>query len=204
MRNKYSFFKSNRTICDAGEILCFATLPVLNNKKNLEHFLNLTCLDKNEKVGSFSDLHKIFKDFYIVDNDQDGMPPIVYEVINTSTNKRKKSFFVSCSGWHPNDYFEDAYKIKKKYFVTKFSIKADKLVFFVLPDIQNKSCKTQFKKKDLKKFSDDVNNFSLNRIELDKFEEFNVPNGTYNIYTFRNDVMGGDDDIAGHLIELKK
>ena len=93
MRSKYLFLKSNRSICDNGEILCFATLPVLNNKKNLEHFLNLTCLDKNEKVGGFSDLHKIFKDFYLVDNDQDGMPPSVYEVINTSTKKKKENLF---------------------------------------------------------------------------------------------------------------
>ena len=202
MQNKYSFFKSNRTICDAGEILCFATLPVLNNKKNLEHFLNLTCLDKYEKVGGFSDLHKIFKDFYLVDNDQDGMPPSVYEVINTSTKKKKKTFFVSCSGWHPSDFFENAYKNKKKNYVAKFSIKTSKLVFFCLPDVQNKSCKTQFKKKDIKAFSDDINNFSLNRIELDKFEEFNVINGVYNIYTFWHDEMGGNG-IFGHLIELK-
>ena len=202
MQNKYSFFKSNRTICDAGEILCFATLPVLNNKKNLEHFLNLTCLDKNEKVSGFSDLHKVFKDFYLVDNDQDGMPPIVYEVINTSVNKKKKTFFVSCSGWHPSDFFENAYKNIKKNYVTKFSIKTSKLVFFCLPDAQNKSCKTQFKKKDIKAFSDNINNFSLNRIELDKFEEFNVTNGVYNIYTFWNDEMSGED-ISGHLIELK-
>ena len=68
--------------------------------------------------------------------------------------------------------------------------------------MQNKSCKTQFKKKDIKAFSNDINNFSLNRIELDKFEEFNVTNGVYNIYTFWNDEMGGED-ISGHLIELK-
>ena len=202
MRSKYLFLKSNRSICDNGEILCFATLPVLNNKKNLEHFLNLTCLDKAETVGGFSDLHKIFKDFYLIDNDQDGNPPIVYEVINTSTNKKKKTFFVSCSGWDPSDYFENAYKSKKKNYVTKFSINTDKLVFFCLPDVQNKSCKTQFKKKDIKAFSDNINNFSLNRIELDKFEEFNVTNGVYNIYTFWNDEMGGED-ISGHLIELK-
>ena len=75
-------------------------------------------------------------------------------------------------------------------------------MFFCLPDVQNKSCKTQFKKKDIKAFSDNINNFSLNRIELDKFEEFNVTNGVYNIYTFWNDEMGGED-ISGHLIELK-
>ena len=68
--------------------------------------------------------------------------------------------------------------------------------------MQNKSCKTQFKKKDIKAFSDNINNFSLNRIELDKFEEFNVTNGVYNIYTFWNDEMSGED-ISGHLIELK-
>ena len=202
MKSKYWLKKSNRTICDNGEILCFATLPVLNNKKNLEYFLNLTCLDKAEAVGGFSDLHKIFKDFYLIDNDQDGNPPIVYEVINTSTNKKKKTFFVSCNGWDPSDYFENAYKSKKKNYVTKFSINTDKLVFFCLPDVQNKSCKTQFKKKDIKAFSDNINNFSLNRIELDKFEEFNVTNGVYNIYTFWNDEMGGED-ISGHLIELK-
>ena len=68
--------------------------------------------------------------------------------------------------------------------------------------MQNKSCKTQFKKKDIKAFSDNINNFFLNRIELDKFEEFNVTNGVYNIYTFWNDEMSGED-ISGHLIELK-
>ena len=75
-------------------------------------------------------------------------------------------------------------------------------MFFCLPDVQNKSCKTQFKKKDIKAFSDDINNFSLNRIELDKFEEFNVINGVYNIYTFWHDEMVGNS-IFGHLIESK-
>ena len=199
MRSKYLFIKSNRTICSDGEILCFATLPVLNNKKNLEQFLNLTCLDKAGSVGRFSDLHKIFKDFYLINNDQDGNPPVVFDVTNTTSNKKKKSFFISCSGWHPNDYFENKYKTKKKDYVTKFSIKTDKLIFFCLPDIQNKSCRTQFKKKEIKTFFEDMNNFSLNRIELDKFEEFNVPNGLYNIYTFLNNEMDGE--ISGHLIE---
>ena len=90
MRSKYLFIKSNRTICTDGEILCFATLPVLNNKKNLEQFLNLTCLDKARLVGRFSDLHKIFKDFYLINNDQDGNPPVVFDITNTTSNKKNR------------------------------------------------------------------------------------------------------------------
>ena len=89
MRSKYWFKKSNRTICDNGEILCFATLPVLNNKKNLKHFLNLSCLDKAETVGGFSDLHKIFKDFYLIDNVKlysSENKQLLNEILNQSEN----------------------------------------------------------------------------------------------------------------------
>ena len=70
--------------------------------------------------------------------------------------------------------------------------------------MDNRFCKTQFNKKDLKEFSSDFNNFIENRKDRGKLLEFEVPNGTYNIYSFWGHATTGDDDVAGHLVELKK
>ena len=93
---------------------------------------------------------------------------------------------------------------KKCFIMACETIKSNRIAFFVVPDIENRHCKTQFKKAEIKKFNKDINNFSLNRIEKDKFEEFSVPNGIYNIYTFWENEMFGGEDIAGHLIEYVK
>jgi len=186
--------------CEDHEMICFSSFSALNNKKNLEYIQNVS-IDGAESTGMFSDCHKIKKDIFSIDNDQDGLSPTVYEVF---PKKNINRFFINCGNWAPEDYFEKALKIKKRFITGNFTIKDNKLVIFILPDMTGKLCKTRFNKKDLKNFSSDFNNFIKDRKEKDKILEFNVKNGTYNIYSFPGPVVTGEDDMAGHLIELKK
>ena len=203
-KSKFNFRPSNLINLENGEILCFSSIDFLDDLKNLENIINLTTLDKAEQVGVWSDCHKIKDNFFMIDNDRDGLSPTFLKVSTNLKNKDIPRFYINCGNWDPGDYFEKALKTKKKNLVSSITIKSNKIVFFVVPDIENRQCKTQFKKTDIKKFSKDFNNFSLDRIKKDKFEEFSVPNGVYNIYTFWENEMFGGDDIAGHLIEYKK
>ena len=203
-KSKFNFRTSNLINLEDGEILCFSSIDFLDDSKNLEKIINLTTFEKAEQVGGWSDCHKIKDNFFMIDNDIDGLSPTFLKVSSNLKNKDIPKFYINCGNWDPSDYFEKALKTKKKNLVSSITIKSNKIAFFVVPDIENRQCKTQFNKTDIKKFSKDFNNFSLDRIKKDKFEEFSVPNGVYNIYSFWEHEMLGGDDIAGHLIEYKK
>ena len=197
IKNKVFLSITNNLNYEPYETICFSSLYSLNNKDNLEYFKNFTNADSFSINGFYSWCHKIKENIYFIDNDQDEQGPDVFQIIE----KKKRSFLINTGGWSHNDYFEKAYKNKKKYFNDRLNIK-DKLVFFTLPDMQDKRCKTKFTKKNLKDFSSDFNNFIENRKKENKFIEFEKP-GIYNIYSFPACDFTGDDDISGHLIELK-
>ena len=197
IKNKVFLSIINNLNYEPYETICFSSLYSLNNKDNLEYFKNFTNADSFSINGFYSWCHKIKENIYFIDNDQDEQGPDVFQIIE----KKKRSFLINTGGWSHNDYFEKAYKNKKKYFNDRLNIK-DKLVFFTLPDMQDKRCKTKFTKKNLKDFSSDFNNFIENRKKENKFIEFEKP-GIYNIYSFPACDFTGDDDISGHLIELK-
>ena len=184
--------------CEPYEAICFSSLHTLKKNEDLNYIKNFSTIDWCAVNGFYSWCHKIKENIYFIDNDADEQSPDVFQIIE---KKKKRSFLINTGGWSHNDYFEKAYKNKKKYFNDKLNVK-DKLVFFTLPDMEDKRCKTKFTKKNLKDFSSDFNNFIENRKKENKFIEFEKP-GIYNIYTFPACDFTGDDDISGHLIELK-
>ena len=199
IKNKVFLSITNNLNYEPYETICFSSLYSLNNKDNLEYFKNFTNADSFSINGFHSWCHKIKENIFFIDNDQDELGPDVFNIIDRKT-KNMSNFLINTGGWSYNDYFEKAHKNKKKYFNNKLDIK-DKLVFFTLPDMQDKRCKTKFTKKNLTDFSSDFNNFIKNRRKENKFLEFNNP-GIYNIYSFPASDFTGDDDVSGHLIEL--
>ena len=198
--NKVFLSITNNLNYEPFEIICFSSLYSLKNKDNLKYFINFTNMDSFSINGFHSWCHKIKENIFFIDNDQDEQGPDVLQIIDRKI-KNMNNFLINTGGWSHNDYFEKAHKNKKKYLNDKLNVK-DKLVFFTLPNMQDKRCKTKFTKKNFTDFSSDFNNFIENRKKKNKFLEFNNP-GTYNIYSFPACDFTGDEDVSGHLIELK-
>ena len=206
-KNKIKFFSINEL---AGEFLCFSSLEALNNEENLEHIKNFSISDYSIDSGELSLCHKLNEfeknDVFSIDSDRDGMNPNIHTITD---NKKNIKFFFNCSGAAPSDFIDRMLKLKKKQQVSKFSIKDNTLVIFLLPDIHNRFCKSTFTKKEIKTFSLNFKNFIDDRIKKKKLLKFKVPNGNYVINTYwYYDVFGEHNmtgfNVVGHLIELTK
>ena len=189
-KKKFKYLFSNHFMdLEENEVLCFSDLESMNDKKNLKTITEITTSDKaaSPGYGYFSGCHKINEDIFIIDNDQDSLKPNIHSV---HKNKKFVGVFINCGTWHPNDFFEKSLKSKKKSFLFSFKIKSDKLIFFGVNDCD-------WKKKE--KLATSANDLINDKTKNNKFLDFKVEKGKYNIYTFIN-----YEEVGGHFIELEK
>ena len=128
--------------------------------------------------------------FFLFDNDQDGIPPNIQKIVKKS-NKKSIGFFVNPSNVNTSDFLDGfmrynnyqgvEYSTKKK-----FKILNNDLIFFCIPERENRFCKTKFSKKEITKFSQNIDLFIKNRIEKKKLLKLKVLNGEYAIISGRN------------------
>jgi len=185
-KSKYSS-SSHSIDIEKNEVLSFSDLDSLNNKNNLKKVTEITRIGKAEIIGGFSGCHKINDDIFMIDFDQDGLTPNIRSV---KKNKKFVGILINCGmDWVPNDFFETSLESKKESFEFNFKIKSNKLIFFGVND-------SEINKKE--KLASNVNNFIKDKTKNNKFLEFKVAKGKYNIYTFYS-----DGKIRSHFIELE-
>ena len=177
-----------------NDVLCFSDLQSMNDKKNLKKITEITIMDLfgNPGYGYFSGCHKINKDIFAIDNDQDGLQANIHSVHKNNTFV---GIFINCGAYHPNDFFEKSLKSKKQYLEFSFEIKSNKLILFGVND-----CERIKKKKE--KLTTNANDLINDKTKNNKFLEFEVEKGKYNIYTFFDDNFD-DSQVSGHFIELE-
>ena len=177
-----------------NDVLCFSDLQSMNDKKNLKKITEITIMDLFGKpgYGYFSGCHKINKDIFAIDNDQDGLQANIHSVHKNNTFV---GIFINCGAFHPNDFFEKSLKSKKEYLEFSFEIESNKLILFGVND-----CERIKKKKE--KLTTNANDLINDKTKNNKFLEFEVEKGKYNIYTFFDDDFD-DSQVSGHFIELE-
>ena len=150
-------------------------------------------IESDEKLNYFERSYPInlsYNYIYCFDNDQDGLSPNIHKVIRKS-EKKEISFFVNPSNISTGDFIDEAVHyegITRPSDMKIFQIMNNDLVFCCIPETNNRFCKTQFKKSEIKSFNSNMNLFIKDRIEKKKLIKFKVPNGIYGIY-----------DITKHL-----
>ena len=194
-KKKFKYLFSNHFMdLKENDVLCFSDLESMNDKKNLKKLTELTIMNVfgNPGYGHFSGCHKINKDIFAIDNDQDGLQANIHSVHKNNTFV---GIFINCGAFHPNDFFEKSLKSKKKYLEFSFEIKSNKLILFGVND-----CEWIKKKKE--KLTTNANDLINDKTKNNKFLEFEVEKGKYNIYTFFDDDFD-DSQVSGHFIELE-
>jgi hypothetical protein len=194
-KKKFKYLFSNHFMdLKENDVLCFSDLQSMNDKKNLKKITEITIMDLvgNPGYGYFSGCHKINKDIFAIDNDQDGLQANIHSVHKNNTFV---GIFINCGAFHPNDFFEKSLKSKKEYLEFSFEIKSNKLILFGVND-----CERIKKKKE--KLTTNANDLINDKTKNNKFLEFEVEKGKYNIYTFFDDDFD-DSQVSGHFIELE-
>lgn len=194
--NKKSIYKLTgiKLNCEPGEYVIISSLSGLKTN-NFESIIDFSAHEFTERVGEFGDCHLLTRisdenSFFLFDNDQDGIPPNIQKIVKKS-NKKSIGFFVNSSNVNTSDFLDGfmrynnyqgvEYSTKKK-----FKILNNDLIFFCIPERENRFCKTKFSKKEITKFSQNIDLFIKNRIEKKKLIKLKVLNGEYAIISGRN------------------
>ena len=165
--NKDEFFKKNSFLGEKGIL------------EQIKEDANKNYIERHSPGGDHDYSYN-----YLFDNDQDGMIPNIHKVSRKS-NSKKISFFVNPSNISTSDFIDEAIQLEGNHGPWDgklFKIKNNDLVFCCIPETENRFCKTQFKKNEIKNFSSDMSLFIKDRIKKKKLIKFKVPNGVYGIY----------------------
>ena len=211
-----------------GDSHLFNALPTGEFKKKIIRYGNgkpkvmsdrefLSRIETDKKINYLERSHPTdlrYNYIYCFDNDQDGLSPNIHKVRRKS-EKNEISFFVNPSNISTADFIDEAVHYlgiappSRSSDRKIFQIMNNDLVFCCIPETNNKFCKTQFKKSEIKSFNSNMNLFIKNRIEKKKLIKFKVPNGIYGIYSitkrmdweFKNIPMEiGRGELLGHYI----
>ncbi len=195
MNTKKYKLKEVLNISDDNNLVCFTNLTSLNNNNKFNKIIASSIIGLSESCGYWSACHKLDKDVFIIDNDQDNSQPNIYLVYK---EKKFIGVYIHC-GLFAED-FEVLLKNNKYPPEHRININDQKFLIFRTPDNElNPINKKKIKKESL------IKDFVEERTNNNKFLELNVHKGKYNIYTFNSAIDGaGDAEVAGHFIELKK